>query len=93
MKNERATCNTTFWDPHGKRRICTMPLGHADHWDEETRPAKAKVQPGGLTHDELVVACKNIGWDLTCGSCASVFFTGASISACESGCTSAARGS
>ncbi len=31
----------------------------------------------GLTHEELVVACRNIGYDLTCGQCASVFYTGA----------------
>ena len=26
--------------------------------------------------DQLVVACKNIGYDLTCGQCAAVFYTG-----------------
>lgn len=34
---------------------------------------------GGLSHDELVVACKNIGFDLTCATCASVFYTGMSL--------------
>ena len=31
---------------------------------------------GELTPDELVVACRNIGVDLTCGFCASLFYTG-----------------
>lgn len=30
----------------------------------------------GLTHEQIIIACKNIGYDLTCGSCAAVFFTG-----------------
>ena len=29
-----------------------------------------------MTFDQLVEACKNIGYDLNCGQCASVFFTG-----------------
>lgn len=33
----------------------------------------------GLTHEQLVVACANIGYDLTCGQCASVFYTGTGI--------------
>ena len=32
--------------------------------------------PSGLSHVELIVACKNIGVDLECGACASVFYTG-----------------
>lgn len=32
----------------------------------------------GLTHAELIVACKNIGFDLTCDACATLFYTGAS---------------
>jgi hypothetical protein len=39
--------------------------------------AKVSGNAGGLTFDELVVACKNIGYDLSCGQCASVFYTGA----------------
>ena len=30
----------------------------------------------GLTHANLVVACRNIGFDLTCGACAALFYTG-----------------
>ena len=29
-----------------------------------------------LTDEEAVIACKNIGYDLTCGACAERFFTG-----------------
>ena len=31
---------------------------------------------GGLTAEQLIVACKNIGYDLTCGECACLFYTG-----------------
>lgn len=31
---------------------------------------------GGLSHAELLLACNNIGYDLSCGACASVFYTG-----------------
>jgi hypothetical protein len=31
-----------------------------------------------LTDDEVVIACENIGYDLTCGACAERFFTGGS---------------
>ena len=33
----------------------------------------------GLTEEELVVACKNVGVDLTCGACAGVFYTGSGL--------------
>lgn len=29
-----------------------------------------------LTYEEMLVACKNIGFDLTCGDCACLFYTG-----------------
>lgn len=29
----------------------------------------------GLTHAEILVACSNVGIDLTCGACAAVFYT------------------
>ena len=38
-------------------------------------PASAGTAPG-LTHDQLVIACRNIGYNLECGECASIFFTG-----------------
>lgn len=38
----------------------------------ERRTAKA----GGLNYDQLVAACKNIGYDLACGGCAAIFYTG-----------------
>lgn len=30
----------------------------------------------GLTHDQIIVAGRNFGIDLTCGGCASIFYTG-----------------
>ena len=47
---------------------------------DERRPC------GALDTAELVTACKNIGYDLTCGQCASVFYTGAGTYAHEPGC-------
>ena len=41
---------------------------------------------GSLTFDELVTACKNIGYDLTCGACASVFFCGFAMPGDEHTC-------
>jgi hypothetical protein len=29
-----------------------------------------------LTYQEIEQACKNIGYDITCGACAELFFTG-----------------
>jgi hypothetical protein len=38
---------------------------------------KAEIEkPVTLTYEELLIACQNIGWDLSCGRCASEFFTG-----------------
>lgn len=31
---------------------------------------------GNLTADQLMVACRNVGFDLRCGACASLFYTG-----------------
>lgn len=42
----------------------------------------------GLTYDQLVVACRNIGYNLTCGRCAEVFYTGISLAEHDAGCTS-----
>lgn len=41
-----------------------------------------------LTHDQLVVACRNIGLDLRCGACASRFFTGHAMDNHDAGCAS-----
>jgi hypothetical protein len=45
----------------------------------------------GLSHHELIVACKNIGFDLTCGSCAERFYTGSSMHAHDSRCASSVQ--
>ncbi len=41
----------------------------------------AEGRGGTLTFDQLVIACRNIGFDLTCAECASLFYTGTSSSA------------
>ncbi len=55
-------------------RIVPAPGWPTDSVSAE--PADDGKASGGLTHGELVVACKNIGFDLTCGACASIFFCG-----------------
>ncbi len=44
-----------------------------------------------LTYRNLEVACKNIGFDITCGGCAGLFFTGSQWDACEPTCTTVPR--
>lgn len=39
-----------------------------------------------LTDDELVVACNNIGYDLTCGACAELFYTSVRLHPHDEGC-------
>lgn len=43
----------------------------------------------GLTHEEIVVACRNIGYDMTCGACAALFYTGGGGYDHDPGCTNA----
>jgi hypothetical protein len=35
------------------------------------------MKHGNLTAKQIVIACKNVGIDLTCGACATLFYTGA----------------
>ena len=37
------------------------------------------ILPEGFSFEKLVQACRNIGYDLTCGHCATVFFTGVGV--------------
>jgi hypothetical protein len=39
---------------------------------------RASQEAVRMTEDEAVIACENIGYDLTCGACAERFFTGGS---------------
>jgi hypothetical protein len=50
-----------------------------------------KRRGGDLTHDEIVVACRNIGHDLKCGACAEVFYTGFTGDPHDLGCESTNR--
>jgi hypothetical protein len=38
---------------------------------------EVRSQGGDLTFAELLLACANVGVDLNCGACASIFYTGA----------------
>lgn len=40
-----------------------------------------------LTLPELEAACRNIGFDITCGACAAVFFTGIGASEHDAHCS------
>ena len=37
---------------------------------------RTSFKGGDLKFNQIVAACKNIGYDLTCGQCAAVFYTG-----------------
>jgi hypothetical protein len=37
--------------------------------------------------DVVIAGCKNLGYDLTCGACAEVFFTGGCMSEHDPGCS------
>lgn len=41
---------------------------------------------GGLTFDELAIALRNLGFDLTCGHCAGVFYTGSAVEPHDNTC-------
>jgi hypothetical protein len=48
-------------------------------------------EPGELSLDEMVQACRNIGYDLKCGQCAQIFYTGHCLhgnQAHDEGCSS-----
>ncbi len=55
----------------------------------ELGPNRVSASPfaGRLSDADLVVACRNIGYDLTCGACACVFYTGTGMVTDEHTCT------
>lgn len=62
---------------------CKVFNGAAKEWLSECRscgqpgPSKPITKvPAPMTYEDVVQGCKNIGYDLNCGQCASVFFTG-----------------
>jgi hypothetical protein len=61
--------------------------------DKRTRAEIAKLRDdiaeASMTDSELIVACKNIGFDLTCGACAELFYTGTQMSAHDKNCATA----
>lgn len=50
------------------------------------RPPAPPAASGAMTHEALTTALRNIGYDITCGECASIFFTGTGGNAHEESC-------
>lgn len=49
-------------------------------WIVEATPTGPKMLVGGdLTEKEIQTACRNIGYDITCGACAAIFYTGVGL--------------
>ena len=44
-----------------------------------------------MTDPELIQACKNIGYDLTCGACAELFFTGVRLHRHDDACATVGK--
>ena len=65
-----------------ERRLIMVDTGEMWISANETMLDAIRVNPtrhgGDLKFSELVVACANVGVDLNCGTCASVFYTGGS---------------
>lgn len=74
---------TAGYDPHMQ---AVEALFRTHHVDWGTRIPEAGKKPCGLTFDELIAACRNVGVDLTCGGCAANFFTGTGASSHDEGC-------
>lgn len=44
--------------------------------EEERQRRERATDPAALSYEDMVKACRNIGFDLDCGACASLFYTG-----------------
>jgi len=55
--------------------------------DCSCQPPATPGTPIGLSDEDLVRACRNIGYDLRCGACAEFFFTGALMHAHDPLCS------
>lgn len=62
--------------------VCHDVFGNAvDCYDsldaaQETGSRTIRRYVDGLSHEDLVAACRNIGFDLTCAACAAIFYAG-----------------
>ena len=70
--------------PHDKTRtseaqarcLCSEDAFYADCPEQgRNRPRTGDASPG-LTEEQLITACLNVGVDITCGACAMLFYTG-----------------
>jgi hypothetical protein len=56
------------WKVMNRRYWCRLAVDHA-----------GECAPVAMTDDDLIQACRNIGFDLTCGNCAGQFYTGSGL--------------
>lgn len=70
------------YDPHHPISfLCKIALGFYDGAEAAARRnlptalAHARSREG-LSHDQIKIACKNVGVDLDCGACELMFYTG-----------------
>lgn len=52
------------------------------------RALSSEPSPAILSEADLLIACRNIGYDLRCGACAEQFYTGHRGHACSAWCES-----
>src|SRR5579884_716045 len=73
------TAQDLLWEYAQRRR--TVDAEFSDDLETALRTAGYvhEPRPKALTYEQLIQACKNIGFDLTCGACAALFFTGESV--------------
>ena len=59
-----------------------VQTGAGDKWAGNAgsvAPSRPALFGGGLSFRQLQQACKNIGYDLSCGFCAAIFYTGVGL--------------
>lgn len=71
----------------GAPMLCAECFGRRAAAGAAWRGKRPKTPANTLTHAELLVACKNIGYDLSCGACAAVFYTGIGLPHDKHTCT------
>lgn len=53
--------------------------GNPAHGYKKDQRGPRKEIGGNFSQRELIEACKNIGYDLNCGGCAAIFYTGVGL--------------
>jgi hypothetical protein len=84
--NAREVANGALWTAEARLKGTTEAIpGIVAAATERLRAELVQKRP--LTHEDLVIACTNIGVDITCGRCAGVFFTGSASEPHDPTCT------